>query len=143
MIRGLTRLVADATLIAALLFTSAGTVAWWRAWVLLGVMLVIRTATAIAVHRVSPALLEERSKPPIHAGQPLSDRLLLLGVITTGFLALPVIAGLDVFRVHLLSRPGPLIAALGLALFSLGWTLKGLALRTNAFATSVVRLQRE
>src|SRR5262245_45227262 len=98
MVRVFTRLIADTALVATLLFASAGTLAWWRAWVLLAVMFAIRTATAIAVHRVSPALLEERSKLPIHAGQPLIDRVLLLGVIATGFLALPVIAGLDIFR---------------------------------------------
>jgi len=46
-------------------------------------------------------------------------------------------------RWHLLPRPAPLVAYLGLVLFMLGWGLKALALRANAFATAVVRLQRE
>jgi protein-S-isoprenylcysteine O-methyltransferase Ste14 len=37
----------------------------------------------------------------------------------------------------------PAAAALGLFLFVLGWSLKSLALRANAFAVSVVRLQTE
>jgi protein-S-isoprenylcysteine O-methyltransferase Ste14 len=67
----------------------------------------------------------------------------VLAVIATGFLGLPIIAGLDVFRWHVLPRVPWLIADIGLVLFALGWGLKALALRTNAFATAVLRLQPE
>lgn len=137
------RLVADAALVAILLFTSAGTLTWWRAWVLLAVLLIARGIGAWVVYRVNPALLRERARLPIHGDQPRTDRLLLLAVLATGFLGLPAIAALDVFRWHLLPRPAPLLASAGLVLFALGWTLKNLALRANAFATSVVRLQSE
>ena len=143
MLRVLVRLIADAALIAGLLFGSAGTLDWWRAWVLLAVLLIVRTITAVAVYHVNPDLLRERARLPIHRDQPWLDKLLLLGVITTGFLALPAFAALDVFRWHLLPRPVPLLSILGLVLFALGWGIKGLALRANAFATVVVRVQRE
>ena len=42
------RLVADTVLVAIMLFASAGTFAWWRAWVLLAVMLVVRAVGALA-----------------------------------------------------------------------------------------------
>jgi protein-S-isoprenylcysteine O-methyltransferase Ste14 len=116
---------------------------WWRAWVLLTVLLVVRMISAVAVYRVNPALLEERAKLPIHADQPWTDKLLLLTVLSTGFIGLPVIAALDVFRWHVLPPPAPLLANLGLVLFTAGWGLKALALRANAFATAVVRLQPE
>ncbi|HEY9226807.1 MAG TPA: isoprenylcysteine carboxylmethyltransferase family protein [Gemmatimonadaceae bacterium] len=67
----------------------------------------------------------------------------MAGILALGFLGLPVIAGVDVFRWHLLPTPGPLVASLGLALYIVGWSIKALVLRTNAFATSVVRMQRE
>ena len=137
------RLVADAALVAILLFVSAGTLSWWRAWVLLAVLLAVRTVSAVAVHRVNPALLQGRARLPAHGDQPRSDKLLLLAVLATGFMGLPVIAGFDVFRWHVLPRPAPLLANLGLVLFTLGWGIKALALRTNAFATTVLRLQRE
>src|SRR5437763_7740541 len=139
----LVRLVADAALVAILLFVSAGTLYWWRAWVLLAVLLVVRTVSAVAVYRVNPALLQERARLPTHGDQPGTDKLLLLAVLATGFMGLPVTAGCDVFRWHLLPRPAPLLANLGLVLFTLGWGIKGVALRTNAFATAVLRLQRE
>lgn len=141
--RVLLRLVADAALVAILLFVSAGTVEWWRAWVLLGVLLLVRTIGALAVYRVSQELLHERAGLPIHAQQHRTERVLLLGVLATGFLGEPLIAGLDTFRWNVLPRPTPVIAGIGLALFVLGWTLKSLALRANAFAVTVVRLQSE
>jgi protein-S-isoprenylcysteine O-methyltransferase Ste14 len=143
MLRVAVRLVADAGLIAIFLFISAGTLAWWRAWVLLAVLLLVRALGAGAVYRVNPALLRERARLPIHGDQPWTDRLLLLAVLTTGFMGLPVVAGLDVFHWHVLPRPAPLLGATGLVLFALGWSIKNLALRANAFATAVVCLQSE
>jgi protein-S-isoprenylcysteine O-methyltransferase Ste14 len=107
------------------------------------VLLVVRIVSAVVVYRVNPALLRERARLPIHGDQPWSDKVLLLLVITTGFVGLPVVAGCDVFRWHVLPPPGTLVSALGLVLFVLGWVIKGMALRANAFATSVVRLQHE
>ena len=137
------RLAADAVLVAILLFLAAGTLAWQQAWILLGLMCVVRVAGAIAVYRVSPALLRERARFPVHSQQRGIDRALLLGVLGTGFLGLPLIAGFDVFRWHVFPTPAPVVAGFGLTLFALGWSLKSLALRANAFAVTVVRMQRE
>jgi protein-S-isoprenylcysteine O-methyltransferase Ste14 len=143
MLRVVVRLVADAALVAIGLFVSAGTLAWWRAWVLLAVLLLVRSVGALAVYRVHPGLLRDRARLPVHRDQPRADRVLVLGVVATGFLGLPIVAGLDAVRWRMLPAPPPLLAGLGLLLFALGWTLKSLALRANAFAVAVVRLQRE
>lgn len=143
MLRVIVRLVADAALVAILLFASAGTIAWWRAWVLLAVLFFVRVVGAILVYRVNPGLLRERASLPVHKQQPWADRVLLLGVLATGFLGLPVIAALDAFRWHVFPATAQPIAVLGLVLFVLGWSIKSLALRANAFAVAVVRLQDE
>lgn len=143
MLRVAVRLGADSLLVAFLLFTAAGTLAWWRAWLLLVVMVLVRVASAVAAYRVNPSLLRERAGLPIHGQQPWPDRLLLLAVLATGFVGLPVIAALDASRWHVWPPPGPLLSGAGLLLFALGWSIKGLALKANAFATVVVRLQRE
>jgi protein-S-isoprenylcysteine O-methyltransferase Ste14 len=139
----LLRLALDTLVTAVLLFAAAGTFAWSRAWLLLVVMLLVRVSSAVAAYRVNPILLRERAKFPIHADQPRADRLLLLAVLATGFIALPLIAALDASRWHLLPPPGSLLVGAGLLLFALGWCLKGFALHANAFATAVVRLQSE
>lgn len=137
------RLAADAALVAIALFVAAGTLAWRRAWVLIAVLLLVRTIGAYAVYRVHPGLLRERAGLPIHSAQPRADRVLLLGVLATGFLGLPAAAALDVFHWRLLPGPAPWVAGVGLVLYALGWILKSVALRANAFAVAVVRLQPE
>jgi protein-S-isoprenylcysteine O-methyltransferase Ste14 len=143
MIKVLVRVVADAAMIAAVLFAAAGTVAWPRAWVLVAVLLVVRIITAIVVFRANPTLAQERATVLIHEGQPWADRAILLAFMTTAFIGVPAVAALDVFRLRLLPAPPTYLAAIGLALFALGWTIKALALRENAFAVTVVRLQSE
>ena len=143
MLRVMGRLVVDTLFVAILLFVSAGTLAWLEAWVLLGALFFVRAVGALAVYRCNPDLMRERARLPIHTQQPFGDRALLLAVLATGFLGLPLIAALDVFRWHALPAPGPVVAAFGLMAFVLGWSLKSLALRANTFAVTVVRLQAE
>ena len=143
MLTVLLRVVADAVVIAIVLFAAAGTTDWPRAWVLLGVLLVVRLVTAIGVFRVSPSLLRERATVLVHGGQPLADRVILLAYMTTAFIGVPVVAALDVFHWHLLSVPSSAVATVGLVLFVIGWIVTALALRENAFAVTVVRLQTE
>ena len=143
MIRIATRLIADAALVAFALFSSAGTVAWSRAWVLLAVLVIVRSIGALFAYSVNPSLVRERAGLPIHPDQSLTDRILLVAVLATGFLGLPIIAGLDVFRWNVLPHPGELLSISGIVLFALGWCLKSLALRANAFATASVRVQSE
>ena len=141
--RILLRIVLDAAVIALVLFTSAGLVAWTRAWVLIAVLLLIRLPTAYLVYRANPDLMRERAGIPIHRQQPLVDRILVIAVLFTGFIVLPVVAACDVFRWHLLIRPPSFFANSGILLFALGWTLKGIVLRTNAYAAAAVRMQSE
>ena len=143
MLTVLLRVVADAVVVAIVLFAAAGTTDWPRAWVLLGVLLVVRVLTAIAVFRVNPSLLRERATVLAHRGQPLADRVILLAYMTTAFIGVPVVAALDQFHWRVLPVRSSAVAAIGLLLFVVGWTITALALRENAFAVTVVRLQAE
>jgi protein-S-isoprenylcysteine O-methyltransferase Ste14 len=139
----LIRVIADAIVVAIVLFVAAGTLAWPRAWVLVGVLLVVRVVSGIVVFRVNPALLRERARVLIHRDQPWADRLVLLAFMATAFIGVPVVAALDVFHWHLLPSPPLWLASVGLVLFVLGWIIIALALRANAFAVTVVRVQTE
>jgi protein-S-isoprenylcysteine O-methyltransferase Ste14 len=143
MLNVLLRVVADAVVIAIVLFGAASTLAWPRAWTLLVVMLVVRIVSAVAVYRVNPGLLRERATVLVHRGQPRADRIVLLAFMATAFIGVPAVAALDVFRWHILPSPSRWIAVLGLGLFAAGWIITALALRENAFAVTVVRLQAE
>ena len=143
MSRVLLRVVADALFVATVLFAAAGTFAWRRAWVLVGVLLVIRILSAMLVFRVHPALLLERATVLIHRDQPWADKVVLLGFMATAFVGVPAVAALDAVHWRVLPSPPLLLSGLGLVLFALGWTIIALALRENAFAAAVVRLQSE
>ena len=73
--RVFSRLVADAIVMALVLFVSAGTLSWGQAWVLIVVLLVTRTISAAIAHRVNPVLLRDRAGLPLHGDQPWADRL--------------------------------------------------------------------
>src|SRR5207244_9421408 len=62
----------NVAIFAGLLFLPTRNLSWWRAWVFLGVVVVGAVASTASVRRASRALLEERFKSPVQAGQPLA-----------------------------------------------------------------------
>jgi protein-S-isoprenylcysteine O-methyltransferase Ste14 len=125
-----------------LLFVGAARLNWWRAWVFLGVVLVATLVTMFAVFRDRPELLKERSKGLIQKGQPVADRVAVLIFMVT-FNCLIVFIPIDVFRLHLLPLPGPVVSSFGLLLFLAGWWIIALSFAANTFAIPVVKHQTE
>jgi len=132
----------NVAIFGALLFIPAGTLNWWRAWVFLGAVAASAVTTMFAVFRSRPDLLNERFKPPIQKGQPVADRIVLL-LLLISFCGLVAFIPLDVFRFHLMRKPGVLVSSAGLVLFAAGWWIMSLALKENTFAAPVVRYQEE
>jgi protein-S-isoprenylcysteine O-methyltransferase Ste14 len=124
------------------LFLGAWTLHWARAWVFLAVVLVASTLTMFGVFPSRPDLLDERYKSPIQKDQPIADAVVTL-LLGASFLALVVFIPLDVFRFHLLGSTSIGVRAVGLVLFVAGWTMLALALRENAFAAPIVKVQEE
>lgn len=124
------------------LFVPAGTWDWWRAWVIVGVALIGGAGAILSLAREHRGILEERMKPPFQKGQPFADKILVLVLLAT-FLGILLVTSLDVFRFHLMSKPGALVSSLGLALTIAGWWITYLALRENAFAALVVKHQED
>jgi protein-S-isoprenylcysteine O-methyltransferase Ste14 len=133
--------ILNITIFWIMLFLPAGTLKWWRAWALIGVVLVGTIATMVSLSD-SKDLLNERFKPPIQQGQPLADKVLVL-LLLVALVGLFIFISLDVFHFHLLSKPGVIVSALGLVLVVAGWWLMTLALKENAFAAPVVKHQEE
>jgi protein-S-isoprenylcysteine O-methyltransferase Ste14 len=129
-------------LFAILLFGPAQTLQWTRAWILLAVLFVVRVAGVVSVLRVNGELLREREKLSLQRDQLTIDKLLLPACMAS-FAGLVAFNAVDRFYLRLLPAPPALVSAAGLLLFVLGWTLVALALRTNAFAATVVRHQAE
>ncbi len=125
-----------------LLFLPAGTFNWSRAWIFLGVVLISGIATMVIVFPGREDLLNERFKPPVQKGQPLADKVIVLLLIAS-FLGLIAFIPLDVFRFHLMGKPGIFVSTLGLILFIAGWWIVSLVFKENAFAAPVVKHQEE
>jgi len=129
---------ARTTVLGALLFFSAGTLAWWRAWVFLAVML---AATATMMLGVNQGLVAERLKGPFQKAS-RADKILAVALIPA-MAGQFVFIGLDVSRLHLLGKPNVIMSSLGLALCIAGFWIMHVSMRENAFATTVVRYQQE
>jgi len=127
--------------LAALLFVPAGTLDWWRAWVLLGVFFLAAAASMVDLYPDHKDLLQERLKSPLQKDQPLVDKIVVMPFLVL-FLALFVLIPLDLFRWHLLPRPAPPVTWLGLALLLIGWCIVHLSLKRNPYAALVVKHQR-
>ncbi len=124
-----------------LLFLPAGTLDWWRAWVFIGVVVIGTVATMFGVFPGREELLNERFKLPIQKGQPLADKIILLLFIIAFFVLLAFIP-MDVFRFHIMAKPGIAISSLGLVFFVVGWGIISLSLKENPFAAPVVKHQK-
>jgi protein-S-isoprenylcysteine O-methyltransferase Ste14 len=124
------------------LFGGAGTFDWWRAWVLLGVIVVATVLTMLLVFRTRPDLLDERVRGMVQKGQPVVDRLIVLPFMVVYALSIAFI-GFDVFQLHLLPKPSVVVSSLGMVLVVAGWWIIALVFRENSFAAPVVKHQAE
>jgi protein-S-isoprenylcysteine O-methyltransferase Ste14 len=135
-------LLAYAALFSVLLFGGAGTWRWRQGWGLIGTLLVVRGLSSLRLLSLQPELIAERAKGPVQHGQPLGDRVLLGGFMAS-FAALIAFAGADVWRLHLLPELPSWTRPVGWVAFVGGWWIVYRALRANAFAVTVVRVQDE
>lgn len=132
----------QSALFGCLLFLPAGTLGWWRAWLLIGIIFAGSVVSVAGLFPGRKDLLRERLKSPIQKGQPLADKIILMFFLLS-FYGLIVFIPLDVFRFHLTATPVVLVSSSGMFLFLAGWWIAFLALRENAFAAPVVKLQEE
>jgi protein-S-isoprenylcysteine O-methyltransferase Ste14 len=132
----------NVVLYALLLFVPAGTLHWWRAWVFLAVTVAVMAAASFSILPDNADLFSQRAKGVIQKGQPLWDRVLAI-LLVVSYAGQIVFISLDVFRFHLVPKPGGLVSFLGLALYVAGWWIMTLAMKVNPFAVPVVRLQEE
>jgi protein-S-isoprenylcysteine O-methyltransferase Ste14 len=134
--------VFNVALYAILLFVPAGTLHWWSAWVFLAVTVAVMVVAIFSILPDNADLFSQRAKGIIQKGQPLWDRVLVI-LLVLSYVGQIVFIPLDVFRFHLVPKPGGLVSFLGLALYVAGWWIMTLAMKLNPFAVPVVRLQEE
>ena len=127
---------------ALLLFVPAGTLHWWRTWMFLAVTVAVMAGAIFSILPGNADLFSQRARGIIQKGQPLWDRVLVI-LLVVSYMGQIVFIPLDVFRYHLVPKPGALVSCLGLALYVAGWWIMTLAMNVNPFAVPVVRLQED
>lgn len=127
--------------LAAILFLSAGTLDWPEAWVLLIGSGALGLVSAVIIARHDPQLMRERMRGPIQNQQKPWDKV-LLAVVMVLCIAMFVVAGLDAVRFRTSNMP-LWLEALGAAGIALGIYIFHVVMRTNSYATAVVRIQDE
>jgi protein-S-isoprenylcysteine O-methyltransferase Ste14 len=124
----------------ALLFVSAGTLAWPQAWIFLAELGILGLVSGFAIGRRDPALLRERMASPIQKDQKSWDKI-LISVFFALWMSQYVLIGLDAryqwSHVPLwLQVAGALAIGFGLYAFHA-------VLKANTFAAPVVKIQSE
>ena len=128
-------------ILGAILFLSAGTLDWPEAWVLLIGSGALGLVSALIIARHDPALMRERMRGPIQSQQKPWDKALLV-VVFVLCLAMFIVAGLDAVRYRTSNMP-LWLEVTGAAGIALGIYIFHVVMRTNSYATAVVRIQNE
>jgi len=123
--------------VAALLFSCAGTLRYWHAWVFLAVFIGASTAITLDLMRRDPALLERRMRGGPTAEKEASQRVIML-FTSAGFSALLVVPALD-FRYHWSQVP-LLAVVIGNVLVAVGFYFIALVYRENTFTSATVQV---
>lgn len=131
--------VVPALVVLALVFAPGGEVRWARGWALLGVVIVIALTHQAYVRRKNPELLEARKR--VGEGTPKWD--LVWNPLWWLFLfSAPSVAGVQEHRFGV--APGSWwLAAPGVLLIALGFTVSARAMAVNRHFEGTVRIQKE
>ncbi|MBX3157066.1 MAG: isoprenylcysteine carboxylmethyltransferase family protein [Deltaproteobacteria bacterium] len=140
--RLLTTIAVELLVLFAMLFGPAGTLRWWRAWMLLALMVVGSIVTVAELYPRHKDVLEARLHAPIQRDQPRSDKVLVVALLASLFAAWLLIP-IDVFRLHhALGAPPFAVSLAGLAMAIAGWWIAYRTMIVNAFAAPAVRRDR-
>jgi len=125
----------------ALLFVSAGTLAWPAGWVFLAEMLGLSLLMGPRLARQHPGLVNERLRAPIQRDQPPADKVIVSLMLLT-IVALLVLAPLDAVRFRWSSVP-LWVQVLGALSLFLAVVLGYWTMYANSFAAPVVKIQKD
>lgn len=123
-----------------LLFFSAGSIKWPRAWIHLCLWTVTLLVNLIILIKTNPSLLDARTKRRKFESR--FDMFLMLFIMTPALIAVPIVAGLDTVRYKLL--PIPFWAVLPAVLLHIvGDALILWSMVVNPYSEKTIRIQTE
>ena len=122
---------------AAILFTTAGTVDYWQAWVFLLILITLSLLITIYLIRNDPELLKRRMRGGPTAEKRVSQRVIMI-FTSLGFIGLLVVPGLD-HRFSWSTVPLAVVIA-GDALVALGYYFIFLVFRQNTYSSATIEM---
>jgi protein-S-isoprenylcysteine O-methyltransferase Ste14 len=122
---------------AAILFTTAGTVNYWQAWVFLLILITLSLLITIYLIRNDPELLKRRMRGGPTAEKRVSQRVIMI-FTSLGFIGLLVVPGLD-RRFSWSTVPLAVVIA-GDALVALGYYFIFLVFRQNTYSSATIEM---
>ena len=133
--QALTKFFAGLLLVALLLFLPAWSLAYWQAWLLLGILFVPMFGAGLVMLKKSPKLLRKR----LNAKEEQSEQKAVLLLSGLMFLAAFVLAGLN-HRFRWLVLPS-WVSWAAAAVFLAGYVMYAEVLRENAYLSRTVEVQ--
>ena len=130
-----TKYFCGVALVALLLFLPAGTLAWPRGWLFMGVLFVSMLAAGVVMMLKSPDLLRRRLNAREKEMEQRQNIALSGGMFVLGF----ALAGLD-YRFQWLQLPG-WASGCAAALFLMSYAMFGEVLRENEYLSRTVEVQ--
>ena len=135
LVTGLTRFAAGVVLLGVLLFVPAGTLAWWRGWLLMGILFVPMLAAGFVMMAKAPDLLRKR----LSVREEESEQRTVIALSGLMFLAAFVLAGLG-RRFGWPTFPAAVSWA-GAVVFLVAYALYAEVLRENAYLSRTIEVQ--
>ena len=135
LVTGLTRFAAGVVLLGVLLFVPAGTLAWWRGWLLMGILFVPMLAAGFVMMAKAPDLLRKR----LSVREEESEQRTVIALSGLMFLVAFVLAGLD----HRFGWPTfpAAVSWAGAVVFLIAYALYAEVLRENAYLSRTIEVQ--
>jgi len=125
---------------AVVLFASAGTLRWWEAWAFIGIYLAGIAGNAYFMLRLQPETVAERGHGATAADVKKWDKIVGVVALLFYFIGIHLVAGLDL-RFAWPGRFSLPVEIAGFAVWVVGSVLFGWAMYSNAYFSTVVRIQ--
>ena len=133
--KAITRFLAGLLIVGLLLFVPAGTLAYWQAWLLTGILFVPMFIAGLVMMKKSPDLLRKR----LNVKEEQSEQKIVILLSGLMFLAAFVFAGLN-FRFQWIILPD-WVSFAAATVFLLAYALYAEVLRENAYLSRTIEVQ--
>ena len=133
--KAITRFLAGLLIVGLLLFVPAGTLAYWQAWLLTGILFVPMFIAGLVMMKKSPDLLRKR----LNVKEEQSEQKTVILLSWLMFLAAFVFAGLN-FRFQWIILPD-WVSFAAATVFLLAYALYAEVLRENAYLSRTIEVQ--